>query len=356
MIIGGGPAGLATAITLRKHNIPCVVINNHMESTVKLGESLAPSANTVFRKLSLGDVLASEHHSLYVGNNVVWGDSSLRQRYFFNEPYGDGRHLNRTLFEKQLQDVAIERGVVLLENHRLTNIIEEDNKIIVSCSDSDNSTKIITADFIADCSGRASIVAKKMGIKKQTIDNLASYYFITEQSGESLKGMTFIEAVEDGWWYAAPLANNKVIVNFMSDSDLHTTKSVLLKDWLFNKVATTQYLKNYFPSKISSTTEVRIKTATTSLLEKPGGKQWIAVGDALCTYDPLTSFGITNALVSGHNAANAISDSLNGNTDSLSEYITSQMALFNKSVALLQNQYQSEQRWHKHPFWERRQL
>jgi flavin-dependent dehydrogenase len=327
-----------------------------MGSTVKLGESLAPSANTIFRKLSLEEVLISKLHSLYVGNNVVWGDASLRQRYFLNEPYGDGRHLNRALFEKQLQDIAIERGVILLKNHRLTNITEQDNKIIVSCSDADNSTKIITADFIADCSGRASIVAKKMGIKKQIIDNLASYYFITEQSEESLKGMTFIESVEDGWWYAAPLPDNKVIVNFMSDSDLHPTKSTSLNDWLLGKIATTQHLKNYLPTIISSTTEVGIKTATTSLLEKPGGKQWIAVGDALCTYDPLTSFGITNALVSGHNAANAISGFLDGNIDSLSEYITSQMALFDKSVALLQNQYQSEQRWFKHPFWERRQL
>jgi flavin-dependent dehydrogenase len=327
-----------------------------MESTIKLGESLAPSANTVFRKLSLEEILTSEVHSLYVGNNVVWGDSSLRQRYFLNEPYGDGRHLNRTLFEKQLQDIAIERGVIILENYRLTNITQQENKMIVSCCHSDNTTRTITADFVADCSGRASIVAKKMGVKRQIIDNLASYHFITEQSEESLKGMTFIESVEDGWWYAAPLADNKVIVNFMSDSDLHSNNTTSLNEWLFSKIATTQYLKSYLPAIKSLTTEVGIKTATTSLLDKPGGKQWIAVGDALCTYDPLTSFGITNALVSGHNAANAIASFLNGNTDSLSEYITSQMALFNKSVALLQNQYQSEQRWTKHPFWERRQL
>lgn len=327
-----------------------------MGSTVKLGESLAPSANIVFRKLSLEDVLTTKHHSPYVGNNVVWGDSSLHQRYFLNEPYGDGRHLNRTLFEKQLRDIAIERGVIILENYRLTNITQQENKMIVNCCHSVNTTRTITADFIADCSGRASIVAKKMGVKKQIIDNLVSYHFITEQSEQSLKGMTFIESVEDGWWYAAPLANNKVIVNFMSDSNLHTTKSDLLNDWILNKITATQYLKNYLPATLSSKIGVRIKTATTSLLDKPGGKQWIAVGDALCTYDPLTSFGITNAIVSGHNAANAIAGFLNGNTDSLSEYITSQMALFNKSVALLQNQYQSEQRWTKHPFWERRQL
>lgn len=315
---------------------------------------MAPSANAVFRKLGLEGVLTSGQHSLYVGNNVVWGDSSLRQRYFLHEPYGDGWHLNRSLFEKQLRETVISRGIPLLQNYRLSEITARDDKMIVSCSHSDAAPYTITADFIADCSGRASIVAKKMGVKKQTVDNLASYYFIAEPAANPLKGMTFIEAAADGWWYAAPIANNLIIVNFMSDSDLHPAKTASLTDWLLRKVAATEHLKTYISTTAIPT--AGIKTATTSLLEKPGGKQWIAVGDALCTYDPLTSFGITNALVSGHHAANAIASFLQGNTGALSDYITSQMALFNKSVALLQNQYQSEQRWPEHPFWERRRV
>jgi len=353
--VGAGPAGLAAALTLQKESVTCAVIDYRRENVFKPGESLAPGANFILDKLGLHKIPASGFHNTYVGNNVVWGDTMPRQRYFLNEPYGNGLHLNRVVFENQLLETAIERGISLFLNYQIQNITETPDKMFLECLSPAGNFTVIETDFILDCSGRASIVAKKSGVKRTTLDNLVSYHFMIPKPETVLKGMTYIESVADGWWYMAPVNDGKTVVNFMSDSDLHQVKSEQFKDWLQQKIQQTQHFSALVPENaFDNLMHSGIKTASTSLLEVPGGNRWLAAGDALCSYDPLTSFGITNALTAGYAAAKAITGLRHGDGTAASDYLSKQMALFNKSVAMLHNQYRQEQRWTDSPFWKRR--
>ncbi|WP_300485646.1 FAD-dependent monooxygenase [Flavobacterium sp.] len=354
-MVGAGPAGLAAALTLQKESVTCAVIDYRRENVFKPGESLAPGANFILDKLGLHKIAASGFHNAYVGNNVVWGGTTPHQRYFLNEPYGNGLHLNRVVFENQLLETAVERKITLFLTYQIKEITETPDKILLECFSPSGDFTTIEADFILDCSGRAGIVAKKTGVKRTALDNLVSYHFMIKQPETVLKGMTYIESVADGWWYMAPVNDGKMVVNFMSDSDLHQVKSELLQDWLRQKIRQTQHFSALIPENAFDTlVHSGIKTASTSLLDVPGGNRWMAAGDALCSYDPLTSFGITNALTGGYAAAKAITGLLNGDGTAATDYLSKQMALFNKSVVMLQNQYRQEQRWADLPFWKRR--
>ncbi|WP_227871720.1 FAD-dependent monooxygenase [Flavobacterium kingsejongi] len=353
-MVGAGPAGLATALALQQYGIYCTIIDNHPEHVVKPGESLPPNANAILNTLGIETLLESPNHNHYVGNTVVWGDGTVRSRYFMNEPYGNGRHLNRIAFETELRNTVQQHNIPLFLDYRLTNITEQEEQLFLNCTTPDGTVRTLKAGFVVDCSGRAAIVAKKMGVKRTTLDTLSAYYCTVPQPGNTLNGMTFIESVEDGWWYAAPIGDNKIIMHFMSDADLHTLKTPDLQYWFQQKIAETQHLNTLIHPDISMATAITIKTATTAILEQPCGPRWLAVGDALCSYDPLTSFGITNALAGGHAAAQAIEKLFNGDSSGISDYCQQQISVFDKSVAMLQNQYKMEQRWPSAPFWERR--
>lgn len=331
-----------------------MVIDDAKQVAFKPGESLAPNTSTVFRQLHIEHILL-KNHSVYTGNTVVWGNSEPNSRHFFNEPYGNGWHLDRIFFEKQLREIAEERGAIWKEGWRFTDANYQEEKLFLFFIDNQGDSVELEAAYGVDCTGRASGLARKLGVKKQTLDSLTAYYFILNQSPKSLTGISFIEAVEDGWWYAAPLNNNCAVVNFMTDSDLHDVKPATLQAWLFEKMQKTENLSEVLQiTSVSQITESKIKTASTSFLEQPLGFKWIAVGDALCSYDPLTSFGISVAISSSYPAAQAVKKALEDDSEALSKYVKIQQQTFNTSIGMLRQQYRLEKRWKESTFWKRR--
>jgi flavin-dependent dehydrogenase len=351
IVAGGGPAGAATAILLCEQGIDCLVINEGKKGFIP-GESLAPNSSPALHSLGAEHILQSPAHIAYTGNTVVWGSDEKRSRYFFKEPYGNGWHLDRPFFERQLRTVAEERGAYWREGWRIHDIKRVNEKMLVTCSNGDKTLQEVEAEWVVDCSGRASIVARKSGVRKQTLDRLTAFCFVNEQPHGALTGISFIEAVEDGWWYAAPVSQDKVIVNFMTDSDLQYVNVPDIRQWILQKLKQTKYLQGYVD--ITTMPDVRVRTATTAFLESPSGPGWIAVGDALCSYDPLTSFGITAAIAGNLHAVLAVKDALRGKTGALREYAAVRQRMFNKCVGMLAEQYRLEQRWSGGEFWRRR--
>ncbi|WP_315822395.1 hypothetical protein [Paraflavitalea speifideaquila] len=141
----------------------------------------------------------------------------------------------------------------------------------------------------------------------------------------------------------------------MTDADIHPIDHQPLPDWLFQQFRQTVHLQQRL--SIATATDlhqVMAKPASTSFLTSPAGPHWLAVGDAACTYDPLTSYGITAALGSGLYAALAVADFLNGNELATDAYCYIQQTTFNKCLAMLQQQYSHEKRWVGSEFWQRR--
>jgi flavin-dependent dehydrogenase len=63
-----------------------------------------------------------------------------------------------------------------------------------------------------------------------------------------------------------------------------------------------------------------ITMSNSSRLEKIVGDNWLAVGDAAATYDPISSKGIISAINSGINASDSIVKYLTGNSQILEDY------------------------------------
>jgi flavin-dependent dehydrogenase len=101
--------------------------------------------------------------------------------------------------------------------------------------------------------------------------------------------------------------------------------------------------------------EVRVRNASTGLLEKIAGPGWLAVGDAASVYDPLSAAGIGKALHSGLEAASAIHRHLSGNNVCINEYAVTIREQFQKYLEQRNYYYHKERRWVQNLFWQRRQ-
>ena len=99
-----------------------------------------------------------------------------------------------------------------------------------------------------------------------------------------------------------------------------------------------------------------MSNAPSAYLDRPTGPDWLAVGDAASSFDPLSSQGIYKALADGLKAAEAITAWLDGDTGALDKYaafVASRFADYRRNRAYF---YAVERRWAGSPFWARRRV
>ncbi|WP_149030963.1 tryptophan 7-halogenase [Moorena producens] len=155
------------------------------------------------------------------------------------------------------------------------------------------------------------------------------------------------------WWYAARLPNQRVIVSLMSDRKLLQQYGLLqLPNWTAY-LQKTQYVQE-LSANASSQSRLLIKPAYSQYLDQITGDGWLAVGDAACTLDPLSSAGIHKALESGIKAADAIANYFKGNSQALSTYESQALHQFELYLEDRRKYYAMETRWSNSPFWKSR--
>jgi len=103
------------------------------------------------------------------------------------------------------------------------------------------------------------------------------------------------------------LPGNRLIVAFFTDFDLHDFstqgREILWKDQLTQSRLTRERLGT---AELHGS--LRVVSAASTILSDVVGDGWLAVGDAACTIDPLSSQGISQAISSGMDAAQTILD------------------------------------------------
>jgi flavin-dependent dehydrogenase len=82
------------------------------------------------------------------------------------------------------------------------------------------------------------------------------------------------------------------------------------------------------------------------------GADWVAVGDAARTVDPLSGQGVTEACRSAIQAAEALAD--RGDASALRALSAGNAAAHRRDVVTGLGHYRRETRWPRSPFWVRR--
>ena len=156
-------------------------------------------------------------------------------------------------------------------------------------------------------------------------------------------GVTFVEAVAEGWWYTAPLPGERRVLAFHTDSDL------LVRGPIPPGVAAILDGCGFV-----QTQPVAVKPANSGRLEILTGNGWLAAGDAAVRFDPLSAQGIFNALYTGLAAGEAADRHLAGDRDALPEYGRAVEGIYAAYGLALSHWYRAETRFPGSAFWQRR--
>lgn len=139
----------------------------------------------------------------------------------------------------------------------------------------------------------------------------------------------------------------------MTDSDLHAPGCKRSIEHWQKQLDKTIYTKTQInPCALESGPFVF--AASSTRLNIPLGRNWLAVGDAAVAFDPLSSQGVYKALESGIRAARAIHGHFEGDAGALHSYVGELNKSFDHYLALRNKYYGLERRWTRSTFWHRR--
>jgi len=351
LIIGGGPSGIATALSLWNRGIPNCVIEAQRTPSNKVGEAIPPNAKPLLKKIGIFHLLEDKLHLAYYGNKSAWGTNHLEQEAFIKSVYSHGYLVSRSYFEHQLWEHLTAQGGRLYTGCKLKKVERLPNGIQAQV---DDGTKTITlkAKYIVDATGRKASVCHQLGIEKHVID----HQFAIICKGKTTRAIPHqicIETTEKGWWYLAPQSKDEVISVFFTLKALLPSKAKI-KDFISENISSSIHIAPLSKQVQWDDTSIRIMPAGTSRLSKPYGAYWIAVGDAAYSYDPISSYGITSALASGYYAGHAIASQLAQQRDAMDTYHYMMEEAFQSYMEQLIIQYELEKRWEGSLYWSER--
>lgn len=356
-IVGGGPAGCATAIALRRLGVDDVlIVEAGQYDRVRLGESIPPDSRTVLERLGVLDGFLAGGHEPCLGSCSAWGDSTLGYNDFMFNPHGHGWHLDRRRFDAFVARAAVEAGAELATGtavRRIDRSVAAPFELRLAPGAGTRTT--VRARFVVDASGRCSYFARAMGARQLFHDRLTCVAGFMQAPSESIPvRLTMLEAVDYGWWYAARLPNHRLAAAVASDpmivkhEHLHTRAG-----WLARLAATEHVSRELTGCRIDGGSLVA-RTAPSFVLDRSAGSDWLAVGDAASSCDPISSQGIHNALHDGLRAAEAVAKRIGGDAGAPGDYQDGVAARFADYLSNRNYFYGLERRWAASPFWVRR--
>jgi len=354
LVVGAGPAGATAALNLAPTRT-VVLVDRESHPRPRIGESLPPAARRLLTDMGLWESFQSQGHSPCYGNRAVWGSLQPFETDFLRDPDGHGWHIDRARFDMWLRGVAVDRGATLLVPGRL-NSIEWDGQCWRAEVETAEGVVDLIARVVIDAGGRASPVSRSLGARRKLGDKLVcSWVCGKARPIRRGAGFTYVEATEDGWWYSAPLPDDRRVLAFHTDSDLPVARSAANPKKLLQCAAATDELGAVLSESDFSPERSGFAAAHSAILQPLGGSAWFAAGDAACSFDPLSSQGLLNALFTGLTAAEGADRYLSGTQDALLEYSQTVNQVYDVYQQHLTRWYGTETRWSKQPFWQRRQ-
>ena len=286
-VFGAGPAGIATAMRLRRADADVVVLDRlATASSPWAGESLPGTVGEPLGELGVRDRFLAAGHVPGYEVRVTWGTPEPRATPAILRPHGHGWHVDRSRFDADLRSGAAEAGCALRRYRRLVDLRRDGGATWCARLDDD---RVIGASFLVDATGRCCAIARRLGARQRRFDDLVALVARVPRNPDPADGNALVlESTPDGWWYAAPVPGAHVLA-YLTDRDLRDPA--------------------WRPSGM------RVAAACSALIESDQSAAeagWLAAGDAFAAHDPLCGWGVERALRNGLLAGDAIAAFLSG--------------------------------------------
>lgn len=357
-IAGGGPAGAAAGLALARAGLRVRLCEHDAARPFRVGEGLPPSARSLLRDLGVLDRMAADGHRPSPGTLSFWGRDTPHAEDTLFGVHGHGWQLDRVRFDAMLREATAAAGAnVRAATLRLDAAGDAHAPHHLVARDAQGNEDVIEARWLIDASGRAATFARALGAQRIAHDRLfAVHQRLQGGESEDRDGRTWVESVEDGWWYSVLLPSGERLVAFLCDADADDRRRLLDGDGLWRHLAGAPQLHALCTTHgLMPHGRAHGAEASSVELDHAAGERWLAVGDAALAFDPLSSKGISSALYTGLRAAQALLACERGDAGALDAYAQHLRDIHRVYRTQLRGFHAMETRWPTSPFWLRRQ-
>jgi flavin-dependent dehydrogenase len=353
LIVGGGPAGLATAIELSVFGVSALVIERSDYDDIRVGEHLRPSGVLELRAISAGLNLPIDPHVVSSGVEAYWGSETPSYMDYFFHPGQHGLNLSRPRFDADFARACERSGATVLRSATLTHAKKGNAGWEVDIAIG-GKTRGFSVSVIVDATGRAAAFARSQGAKVLAHDRQIAVVSFQNDPNSETHTRSLVETAEIGWWYSAPIGPARSICMLVTDDDLlprggHPDLCAWWRNQLSHTARVTQRFRDTEPSH-----RLVVRSARSQRVEPSCGIGWLAVGDAAMAVDPVASKGIAKALDHGKRAAADIASNFAVDASLLERFALNLEREYAAYRAKRTNYYRIEQRWPRSVFWKRR--
>ena len=350
IIVGAGVAGMAAASALAKEGLRIAVIDKGSPDALKTGECLMADALGIMTRLGLGeDFLAANHRSLQ-SYQVAWGQAPSYQRHLISSPTGTGWIVNRQCFDAMLLSHCRQHKVEMFWQTALQEI-EKDSGGCWQLHLKGQLPICLCARFVLDASGRVRAFTRQLGIKSRRLDKMVASSCHIHSVSELSASIASIASDQQGWWYYAKYTDTRGSLCYFSDGDLLLPGG---PKTLLAQARKQRLLAPLLTDARPMNSTFKRCAAYSSALQSCTGDNWLAVGDAAASFDPLSSYGMTSALAGAFYASKALIRYFRGQPKYLQTYQQLMQQNFMTYLEKRHLEYEKVDGYNS-LFWQRRQ-
>ncbi|MCB0321244.1 MAG: FAD-dependent monooxygenase, partial [Bdellovibrionales bacterium] len=214
-----------------------------------------------------------------------------------------------------------------------------------------------SARYLVDATGRRSVLANQLGSSRHYFDKQIALVavFHTPKACDSERHI-LIESTPSGWWYSSHLPENRRVVMFFTDGDLISTEKRSLSQTLQQRLRETDHTSRIlYQYDYQPCFDPWVERAGNSIQNRIAGGNWLSVGDAAATFNPITAQGLITAFRFVLKAREALALAIRAGSPISLHYHNAYREHFTKICKLQFELFQQETRWPKSTYWKRRQ-
>jgi flavin-dependent dehydrogenase len=349
LIIGGGPAGAASAMFLLREGVKPVIVEAEAFPRYHIGESMTGAGGKAVRDLGLETEMYKRKFPAKQGVKVY--GRSTRGTWFVPVTGRDENwklypcdtwQVRRSDFDQMMLDEAVARGTTLIRGKAINPLVSDGQVRGARVRMADGGVQDITSELLLDCTGQATWLANLGGITGPKY--LGAYdkqiAIFSQVAGAVRDESTAKDAHRDihrdntlifyrqkyQWSWFIPLDDDVVSVGIVVPAAYFLEKNETTRDFYLREL---QELHPELTRRVIGcplVEEVHVIPNYSYQVREFCGKGFMCIGDSHRFIDPIFSFGLTVAMREAQLAAPVIREYLNGaNRDERNPFASHQL-------------------------------
>jgi flavin-dependent dehydrogenase len=279
-VIGAGPAGLCAALRLLEMKHTVGMIESEIFPRQQIGESLSPGIRGIFAYLHAEHLLDHESFIHHLPSNIIWESKESKANHTTGNTLVD-----RSILDQGLLQLAVNRGLHLLQPAKLVDFHRTNEGWELQILSEEVMIKT-HATIVLDARGRkGSLAQDRFSISPSLVAIWAHI------RADLMPEETFVEAMHEGWFWGTKVSGNRYRV--MAFTDGKTIQQQHIKH-IHDLAQKTTFFSGIADELKSAPIETCSVTAFVN--QNPWNDQFIKLGEAAFTLDPLSSSGVEKAM------------------------------------------------------------